>query len=208
MDLQERLTSLGSRETDGSRVLVTLLFTDLIGSTERAVALGDRRWQGLLGRHHGTVRALLDRFGGREVDTAGTASSRPSAGRMRWDAGSNSRGRCLGSTRRSCRGPPLGMTASARSTAVLRPRLGRQLRRGIDPLRLGPRGGGRRWIPTHGPTLSERDRRDATGQHDGCEDQHDRGPPPLRGQAWRWLRRGRVAQVGREPWAQPSVSDG
>ena len=71
MDLQERLTSLGSRETDGSRVLVTLLFTDLIGSTERAVALGDRRWQGLLERHHGTVRALLDRFGGCEVDTAG-----------------------------------------------------------------------------------------------------------------------------------------
>jgi class 3 adenylate cyclase len=71
MDLQERLTSLGSRETGRSRVLVTLLFTDLIGSTERAVALGDRRWQGLLERHHGTVRALLDRFGGREVDTAG-----------------------------------------------------------------------------------------------------------------------------------------
>src|SRR2546430_1595417 len=71
MDLQERLTSLGSRETDGSRVLVTLLFTDRIGSTERAVALGDRRWQGLLERHHGTVRALLDRFGGPGVGTAG-----------------------------------------------------------------------------------------------------------------------------------------
>ncbi|TMK88025.1 MAG: adenylate/guanylate cyclase domain-containing protein [Actinobacteria bacterium] len=71
MDLQERLTSLASREADGSRVLVTLLFTDLIGSTERAVALGDRRWQGLLERHHGTVRDLLDRFGGCEVDTAG-----------------------------------------------------------------------------------------------------------------------------------------
>ena len=71
MDLQERLISLGNRETDGSRVLVTLFFTDLVGSTERAVALGDRRWQGLLERHHGTVRALLERFGGSEVDSAG-----------------------------------------------------------------------------------------------------------------------------------------
>ena len=71
MDQQERLTSLRSRETHGSRVLVTLLFTDLVGSTERAVALGDRRWQGLLERHHGAVRALLQRFEGCEVDSAG-----------------------------------------------------------------------------------------------------------------------------------------
>jgi class 3 adenylate cyclase len=71
MDLQERLTSLGNRETNGSRVLVTLLFTDLVGSTERAVALGDRRWQALLERHHSAGRALLERFDGCEVDTAG-----------------------------------------------------------------------------------------------------------------------------------------
>jgi class 3 adenylate cyclase len=71
MDREER-TRLGTgAETDGSRVLVTLLFTDLVGSTELAAELGDRRWRGLLERHHATVRELLDRFRGREVDCSG-----------------------------------------------------------------------------------------------------------------------------------------
>jgi class 3 adenylate cyclase len=56
---------------DSSRVLVTLLFTDLVGSTELAVALGDRRWRDLLARHHAIVREQLDRFLGREIDCAG-----------------------------------------------------------------------------------------------------------------------------------------
>jgi class 3 adenylate cyclase len=53
------------------RVLATILFTDIVGSTERAVALGDRAWRELLDRHHAAVRAAIARFGGREVDTTG-----------------------------------------------------------------------------------------------------------------------------------------
>jgi class 3 adenylate cyclase/alpha-beta hydrolase superfamily lysophospholipase len=53
------------------RVLATVLFTDIVGSTERAVELGDRQWQELLEHHHRLVRSELNRFRGREVDTAG-----------------------------------------------------------------------------------------------------------------------------------------
>jgi class 3 adenylate cyclase len=53
------------------RRLVTLLFTDIVGSTRLAEELGDRRWRQLLARHHSLVRRSLKRFGGREVDTAG-----------------------------------------------------------------------------------------------------------------------------------------
>jgi len=53
------------------RVLATVLFTDIVDSTKRAAALGDRRWRDLLDRHHAIVRRELDRFHGREVDTAG-----------------------------------------------------------------------------------------------------------------------------------------
>ena len=53
------------------RVLTTVLFTDIVGSTELATELGDRSWHELLARHHAIVRHELKRFGGREVDTAG-----------------------------------------------------------------------------------------------------------------------------------------
>jgi len=53
------------------RVLSTVLFTDIVGSTQRAVELGDRRWRELLGTHDAAVRRELERFRGREVDTAG-----------------------------------------------------------------------------------------------------------------------------------------
>jgi pimeloyl-ACP methyl ester carboxylesterase len=53
------------------RVLATVLFTDIVGSTERATELGDRRWRELLERHHAVIRRELTRFRGREVDTAG-----------------------------------------------------------------------------------------------------------------------------------------
>jgi class 3 adenylate cyclase len=57
---------------DGSeRVLATLLFTDIVGSTQRASSMGDRAFHELLERHHATVRATLDRYHGHEVDTAG-----------------------------------------------------------------------------------------------------------------------------------------
>ena len=52
-------------------VLATVLFTDLVGSTERAAALGDRAWRDLLTRHHEDVRRDLARFRGEEVDSAG-----------------------------------------------------------------------------------------------------------------------------------------
>jgi class 3 adenylate cyclase/pimeloyl-ACP methyl ester carboxylesterase len=52
-------------------VLATVLFTDLVDSTARAVELGDRRWGELLERHNELVRRELQRFRGLEVDTAG-----------------------------------------------------------------------------------------------------------------------------------------
>lgn len=53
------------------RVLATILFTDIVGSTERAVELGDRAWRRLLEQHHTVVRRHLVRFRGRELDTSG-----------------------------------------------------------------------------------------------------------------------------------------
>lgn len=53
------------------RLLITVLFTDIVGSTERATRLGDRGWKALLARHHAIVRRELRRFHGRELDTAG-----------------------------------------------------------------------------------------------------------------------------------------
>jgi class 3 adenylate cyclase len=62
----------GAKEgSTASRMLTTLLFTDIVGSTDRAVELGDRAWRTLLDRHHAEIRAQLERFRGREVDTAG-----------------------------------------------------------------------------------------------------------------------------------------
>jgi class 3 adenylate cyclase len=53
------------------RVLATVLFTDIVGSTDLAARLGDKRWHALLERHHRLVREQLPRFRGREIDTAG-----------------------------------------------------------------------------------------------------------------------------------------
>jgi class 3 adenylate cyclase len=51
--------------------LATVLFTDIVGSSEIAVEVGDRRWKALLEAHHTIVRRTLRRHGGRELDTAG-----------------------------------------------------------------------------------------------------------------------------------------
>jgi class 3 adenylate cyclase len=53
------------------RVLATVLFTDIVGSTEHAAELGDRHWRDVLVSHHGIVRRELDRFRDREVKTVG-----------------------------------------------------------------------------------------------------------------------------------------
>src|SRR6266511_2470906 len=69
-EIQEFLTGVRpAPETD--RVLATVLFTDMVASTELAARLGDRRWSDLLVEHHAAVREQLDRFRGREIDTAG-----------------------------------------------------------------------------------------------------------------------------------------
>ncbi len=59
------------RGPDPDRRLATVLFTDIAGSTAKAASLGDRDWHELLEEHHQLVRRELDRFGGREIDTAG-----------------------------------------------------------------------------------------------------------------------------------------
>ncbi len=69
-EIEEFLT--GTRhEHEIDRVLKTLLFTDIVGSTARAVSIGDRRWHELLDTHDATVRQELDRFRGQEVSTIG-----------------------------------------------------------------------------------------------------------------------------------------
>lgn len=69
-EIEEFLT--GARhEPEADRVLATVMFTDIVGSTERAAQLGDQRWRDLLGAHHQAVRRELARFRGREIDTAG-----------------------------------------------------------------------------------------------------------------------------------------
>jgi class 3 adenylate cyclase/streptogramin lyase len=54
-----------------ARILATVLFTDIVGSTELAGEIGDRVWKEVLARHHRLIRRELKRFGGREVETAG-----------------------------------------------------------------------------------------------------------------------------------------
>jgi class 3 adenylate cyclase/pimeloyl-ACP methyl ester carboxylesterase len=71
-EIEEFVT--GSRRTvveEPDRVLATVLFTDIVRSTERAVSMGDRAWTELLGRHHEVVRSVLKRFRGREEGTTG-----------------------------------------------------------------------------------------------------------------------------------------
>jgi class 3 adenylate cyclase len=69
-EIEEFLTGV-RHGPEPDRVLATVLFTDIVGSTERAASLGDRRWRELLESHHGLVRRELGRFRGREIDTAG-----------------------------------------------------------------------------------------------------------------------------------------
>jgi pimeloyl-ACP methyl ester carboxylesterase len=71
LDEVEEFITGARRGAEPDRVLATVMFTDIVGSTERAVALGDRRWRDLLDSHHAVVRDQLTRFRGREIDTAG-----------------------------------------------------------------------------------------------------------------------------------------
>jgi pimeloyl-ACP methyl ester carboxylesterase len=69
-EVEEFLTGI-RRGPDPDRILATVLFTDIVGSTERAAELGDRRWRELLAAHHATVRHQLEHWRGQEIDTAG-----------------------------------------------------------------------------------------------------------------------------------------
>jgi class 3 adenylate cyclase len=69
-EIEEFLTGARISATT-NRQLATVLFTDIVGSTERLRELGDAAWRELLEQHHARVRDLLARFDGRELDTAG-----------------------------------------------------------------------------------------------------------------------------------------
>ncbi len=71
MEATERFISRLTERVGSERVLATVLFTDIVGSTELASRLGDSAWRELLQRHHAIVRRELARFQGRELDTAG-----------------------------------------------------------------------------------------------------------------------------------------
>ncbi len=61
----------GWEDAESDRMLATVLFTDIVDATAKAIELGDRHWRELLERHHAFVRRELIRFRGREVDNAG-----------------------------------------------------------------------------------------------------------------------------------------
>ena len=69
--LQRAWEASEEKEVEPDRVLATVLFTDIVGSSERAAALGDRGWRDVLQQHHELVRQQLMRHRGVEVDTAG-----------------------------------------------------------------------------------------------------------------------------------------
>lgn len=69
-EIEQFLT--GSQHThEPERVLATVLFADIVGSTERAVSLGDRPWRELLEAFHSKVREVLSQYHGREINTSG-----------------------------------------------------------------------------------------------------------------------------------------
>ncbi len=70
-EIERFIETLREEEQDMDRILATLLFTDVVGSTRTAATLGDRRWSGMIEAHHTRVSALLARHRGRLIDTAG-----------------------------------------------------------------------------------------------------------------------------------------
>jgi pimeloyl-ACP methyl ester carboxylesterase len=71
LDEVEEFITGTRREREPERVLATVLFTDIVGSTKRAAAAGDRDWRALLERHDELVRRELQRFRGREIKQTG-----------------------------------------------------------------------------------------------------------------------------------------
>jgi class 3 adenylate cyclase len=72
LEVVERFVGVLRREeAELDRVLASILFTDIVGSTQTAAGLGDREWKTLVENHHAMVRGMLARYRGTEVDTAG-----------------------------------------------------------------------------------------------------------------------------------------
>jgi len=71
LDRIERFLTGVHDAAEHDRVLATILFLDIVGSTERAANLGDRRWRELLDQYYGAIRREVVRFRGRELDTVG-----------------------------------------------------------------------------------------------------------------------------------------
>jgi class 3 adenylate cyclase/pimeloyl-ACP methyl ester carboxylesterase len=70
-EIERFVRSVHAEEATFERVLTTVLFTDIVSSAERAAQLGDHAWKSLVERHHATIRAMIGRYRGAEVDTAG-----------------------------------------------------------------------------------------------------------------------------------------
>ncbi len=70
-EMEEFITGERPSRTDPDRALATVMFTDIVGGTERAAQIGDRRWRDLLETHNGVIRSQIDRYRGREVKTMG-----------------------------------------------------------------------------------------------------------------------------------------
>jgi class 3 adenylate cyclase len=70
-EVRRFLAEIGKEEASFDRILATVLFSDIVDSTKRAAELGDHRWREVVLRHHATVRRLLARYRGIEIDTAG-----------------------------------------------------------------------------------------------------------------------------------------
>jgi class 3 adenylate cyclase len=69
--IESFLSGIREEEAELERVLATVLFTDIVGSTQKASSIGDRAWRELVERHHSVVRAMLGRYRGVEQDVAG-----------------------------------------------------------------------------------------------------------------------------------------
>jgi len=95
----------------GERILATVLFTDIVDSTKRAVELGDERWKELLGRHDAHVRRQLERFHGREVNTTGD-------GFLAWFDGPARAIRCATAIRDALRGLGLEVRAGVHTGEI------------------------------------------------------------------------------------------
>ncbi len=70
-EIERFIESVADVEPESDRVLATVMFTDLVGSTERAASAGDLAWRAIVDQHHAAVRRELARHRGREIDTAG-----------------------------------------------------------------------------------------------------------------------------------------